>query len=151
MEKLVKILLYAVSFMLLAQGCRIIKPTETFKTDTYKEFYRDTTIFIKGSDVNKGIDSANLALIISKLNKREKVEYRDNNGNVMLSFYLDELGRLQAKCESKDSAYQFQLKEIERKYSEQVFETIVKKQTPVWVWICGGVTLGFLIVVLIKK
>ena len=142
-----KIILVILSALLLG-ACTIIKPTEHTETSDVKTITLiDTTFIYTGSFINNSqqIDSIYELLLQKKadnpnLKSSENiVKYTDPESKVQLSFWIDEYGKLQAKCESKDAQFMAQLQSIEHKIIQN--KTVIKEKKNIWAKVAANAGL----------
>lgn len=118
--------------------------TET-KTTTIKE--RDTTFIYQGASVGTGVNLDSIINVLSMQFKQglngveTKRTFVDPQTKVKLSFWMDEYGRLQADCSSKDSAWSAKLQDVITNYEKQTSQTQIIRERfiPLWFKILGGV------------
>lgn len=149
-------------------SCQVLKPaTEHSKTDETSINYRTQNLNLKGAKVGTSlnidslfasnadrikkykIDSANAVASGKPLPpapQTEKKYITDPQTKAQLSYWMDQYGKLQIGCESKDQALSLLIPEITRLTTEISKKTEIAYKTPVWCWIALSV-LGTLLVI----
>lgn len=167
----VSVLLIATSIMLLS-GCRVIKPEVTnsySKSDTTITNYKPVDFNYKGASVGASFNydslfnswKNNLPVAIAKqtnidsLYKAFKASLKvgeiktvtDPQTKVQLQYFMDEYGKLNITCSSKDQTIQMMVAEITRLTKEVSAKKTVEivYKMPWWGWlVCGVALLSFL-------
>ncbi|WP_443937091.1 hypothetical protein [Pedobacter sp. MW01-1-1] len=162
MKKIVAILLIGMSCM----ACRIIKPTtEVSKIDTTSVAYKQQSVDVKGGKVDASLDvnalidaltsykrdSANAAAAGHPIPVKPKTTgtVTDAQGKAQLTYWVDQFGKLQMSCESKDQTVNVLVGEVTRLSKEVSKKTEIAYQTPVWNWIAMSVLSTLLVVALL--
>lgn len=164
-------LLVLASFLCLS-GCKVIKPgTDTLKTDETNISYKEQDVKVAGASVNTSLNTDSLikaALRIKAKFKfdstqavlagkpippapKQKQTFTDPQSKAQLTYWLDQYGKLQITCESKDQVVKMLVAEVTRLTKEVTKKIEIIEKTPVWNWIAISV-LGtlFLISVLLN-
>ncbi len=142
------LILLALLQIVMFTGCvpKVITNTVTeTKTVTIKE--RDTTFVYEGASVGTGVNLDSIINVLSMQYKQglngveTKRTYTDPQTKVKLSFWMDEYGRLQADCTSKDSAWSAKLQDVITNYEKETKQTQIIRERfiPLWFKILGGV------------
>jgi hypothetical protein len=64
-----------------------------------------------------------------------KIQYvTDPATKAQLSYYIDQYGKLQVGCESKDQTLQMMVAEVNRLRSDKTKTTVIVYQIPKWIW-----------------
>lgn len=173
MKRLKSIVLCGVGFGLItmALSCKVIKPgADSVKTDSSSISYKPVDVNVKGGKVSSVInvdslkaelqayaqrrakyiiDSANAVRDGRPIPKAPEpiIQYRtDPESKAQLSYWIDEYGKLQVSCESKDQTVNILVAEVSRLTKEVTKKTEVIKETPVWNWIAIAVISTLLVV-----
>lgn len=167
MKATIVLILFVLSF----SACRIIKPqTDTVKTDTTFTTYKQTEVSIAGAMVGASanldslkaayerkitryrIDSAAAAAAgkaIPQKPEPDKRTFTDPATKAQLTYWMDEYGKLQITCESKEQVVSLLTAEVTRLSKEVTKITEVAFKTPVWCWVVIGVLSTLLAISLI--
>lgn len=151
-----KNILAFVLFVLAFSACRIIKPgTDTTKIDTTAINYKQQSVDVKGGKVDASLDvnalidaitsykrdSANAAATGQPLPVKPKASgtATDAQGKAQLTYWIDQFGKLQMTCESKDQTVNILVAEVTRLSKEVTKKTEIDYKTPVWAWVAIAV------------
>lgn len=108
----------AILFILMIFGCKkqSVISSDTKATEKVNVKWRDTTITVPGFEISAGINIDSLIRAHVPRTKTEirKVTVIDPETKAQLSYWKDEAGRLQARCEAQEKQIDFKLKDIER-------------------------------------
>lgn len=156
-------LMFAVGLVcVLSLGsCRIIKPeTSHTKTDTTTTNYKKVDVEVKGAKVGTSLNIDSLARVAA--DKRVKwlldsaaaaqagrpippapteapKTFTDPNTKAQLTYWIDQHGKLQLGCESKDQTISMLVAEVTKLTTEVSKKTEVVKEIPGYCWaIMGG-------------
>lgn len=152
-------------------SCKVIKPgVDTEKTESTDISYKQHNIDVKGAKVGSSIDfdslkneaakqqarlaqyQADSANAVAKGDpvppkpKENKSTLTDPQSKAQLTYWLDEYGKLQLSCESKDQTVSFLAAEITKLSKEVTKKTEVDYKTPTWNWILITVLSTLLII-----
>lgn len=143
-------------------GCRSIRPESSriSVSDTVVTSYKKVDVplpdFVVKQSIN--IDSLlkSLAPALSRGGgaKNEPTKpsvIKDDNGKVRLEYWVDEFGKLQINCQSKDQTIQVLVAENMRLRHEVKTDVLQVYRTPVWNYILLLLLGAALVVALIKK
>lgn len=140
------------SLVLFWSGCGLLKQqpsTAVERTETIREFYKDTIIYRESNTVSQVIDSATIAGIAAQLKAgKDTVVYR--NSNTVLKFYKNEAGQLSVDCQTEREAFTLALKEINRELATNQTKVVYAHRTP-WYAYLTIVILGASVFLLILK
>lgn len=170
--------------ILLGIGCKTIAPqnnTSFEAKDTSITNYKKLDVEVKGADVKRPFDFSQFLVPLSgdfyiknpelkglapKLDSilslyakakfgKDTVKIFDPTNKVALKYWVDEFGKLQIQCSSKDQTIQLLVAEVTklRKESEKKQQVILVKEMPGWGWFiigCAGVLaiLGLIVLFL---
>lgn len=169
-----KILTLSFLLLLFVSSCKIIRPgVDTEKSESTDINYKQHNIDVKGAKVGSSIDFDSLKNEVAKQKarlaqyqldsakavadgkplpskpKENKSTFTDPQSKAQLTYWLDEYGKLQLSCESKDQTVSFLAAEVTRLSKEVTKKTEVAYQTPVWNWILISVLSTLLIISII--
>lgn len=121
-------------------GCRSVRPetSSTVVKDTTIVTYKTVEVPIRGAAVVNHVNVDSLVNAIAKKKTEGQplatapVKVEDKDGKVVLEYWIDELGKLQINCQSKDQTIQVLVAEIAKLRKET--KTIVQEveKTPFW-------------------
>lgn len=168
------LLLVSISFA----SCKIVNPgidSSYEKSDTTSTNYKPVNVDVKGATVSNtlNVDSivaaiaykikatqptvnmdSLIATIKANLSYSNKpVSVTDKDGKVELKYWLDEFGKLQITCSSKDQTIQLLVAEITKLSKEKRTEarTEVDYRMPWWGWLILGASAIMFVIGLIKS
>lgn len=148
------LLILIVSFISLS--CKVIKPAiETSKSDETSIGYKPVDVPVKGAKVGTSLnmdslyraavamralyikDSINAALAGKPVpaSTQQKKSITDPETKAQLTYWIDQYGKLQISCESKDQVVTMLVAEVTRLTKEVTKKTEIVKETPKWNWI----------------
>lgn len=174
-----KILTLSLCFA-LTLSCKVIKPgIDSEKTESTDITYKQQNIAVKGAKVGGSLDFDSLRNEVAKQKERlakyqldsakavatgkplppkpkeTKSTVTDPQSKAQLTYWIDQYGKLQLSCESKDQTVSFLVAEVTRLNKEVTKKTEVVYKTPTWNWILITVLATLLIMstilLLIKK
>jgi phage-related holin len=172
-----------IAVMLLGVSCKTIAPqidTSFEAKDTSITHYKPVDVAVKGADVVTPFDFSKFLVpttgdfyiknpefkgLETKLDSiltiyakakfgKDTVKIFDQTNKVALKYWVDEFGKLQIQCSSKDQTIQLLVAEVTklRKETEKKRETVIVKEMPKWGWFiigCAGVLSLFGLIVLL--
>lgn len=139
--------------LFILTGCKTVKPgTDYSKTDTTSIKYVPVDVAVKGAKVGAALnidsllqvavqkrakylkDSIAAALAGKPLPKppKETKVVTDPATKAQLTYWIDQYGRLQIGCESKDQTINLLVAEVTRLSKEVTKKTEIVKETPKW-------------------
>jgi hypothetical protein len=127
-------------------SCKPVKQVHTVET-SYKETFRDTTIYLRGEVVTAPLSSEFLNYIETVFNgdKKDTIRIASRNGNAELQLWKDEItGNIVAACEAKDREIEMLIKQIETLNNSHQETIIEVKEMPLW----GKVLILFAVIYL---
>ncbi len=136
--------------LMVFTGCKTPATVHTFEKSEKTITKHDTQFMYKGASVQNGasLDSIKAYLIWMRSHNpgiAPEVEYKDKDGKVAETFWLDKYGELQAMCESKDSGFYATITNQENFYEHKLEEqkkiTVKEWYIPVGVWILVGIMI----------
>lgn len=140
-----------VVILLCALLVSCIRPAATVHTETTKETYRDTTIYIAPTSVSTTINQDSVMTVLQDMvskGLKPQIIYKsvkDSPTNLVLK--LSPSGKLIADCSTNEQVIKLLLKEVERLKQDVHYVSI--KEIPHWFKTLFFVVLGFLIISLI--
>lgn len=160
-------LLGSVAAFSLVQSCKIVKPKESYmKTEDTDIKLTPVDVPVKGATVTSSLNVDSVAkayaadrakYIIDSVNavnagkpippphRSDPKKFTDPQTKAELTYWMDEFGKLQMKCESKDQVVTMLTAEITRLTKEVTAKTEIVKETPVWNYILMSVLSTLLI------
>jgi hypothetical protein len=166
-----RVLLTSLVFIsVLSLGCKVIKPAvETTKTEETSFKFHPIDVVVSGAAVGTSLnldsmyrsalimrsqfikDSINAALtgkVIAESPAKKHV-ITDPETKAQLTYWVDQYGKLQISCESKDQIVKVLVSEVTRLSKEVSKTTAVVKETPKWNWIIMSALATLLIISII--
>ena len=170
-----KILVVLVSVALLwFSGCKVVRPVTSSEVvlDTTETHYKPVDIQLKGAKVTQIVNVDSLfqawegrfkqylkdsaeAVATGKPLPKAPVSIpqtvTDPQTKAQLTYWIDQFGKLQVSCESKDQTVQVLVAEINRLRKEVKTVVIPEYKTPVWNYIVIVLLAAALILSLFKR
>ncbi|MBD3748940.1 MAG: hypothetical protein IE931_05545 [Sphingobacteriales bacterium] len=165
------IILFA--FSALFSGCKIIKPKEvTTIKDSVAINYRTVDVPVKGAKVSQSINVDSLFSVWLKKYKQYQKDstaavhsgkpiparpelphqkVTDPQSKAELTYWIDQYGKLQASCESKDQVLKAVVAEINKMRQEITKKDVVVTKMPVLGWLLIGSLSALIILLFIKS
>lgn len=153
-------------------GCKTLRPTsERQVTDSTTVTYKKQAVEVLGASVLQTINTDSLfAVWRSKLKQFKqdsalasaaglpipkppvlaKRTVTDTQTKAQLTYWIDQYGKLQVGCESKDQTIQVLVAETNRLRQEIKTTPVIVKETPLHNWIIIGALGGLLVLALVK-
>lgn len=149
-------------------SCKTIKPgTDTIKTDQTNIVYVPVDVPVKGAQVGTSLNLD--SLVKAAINARTKYlkdslaavlagkptltpppsnknTVTDPQTKAQLTYWIDQFGKLQLTCESKDQTVTMLVAEVSRLSKEVTKKIEVIKETPLWNWIAISILATLLII-----
>ena len=122
--------------LVLASGCKVIKPKEiTTIKDSVSINYRNVEVPVKGAIVQAPVNVDSLFKAFLKAVKTgeklpEPQVYTDANNKAQLKLWIDQFGKLQASCESKDQVVLTLVAELTKTRQELKERQAIVYKTP---------------------
>lgn len=144
-------------------SCQVLKPATSYsKTEKVDTAYKKQEVQVKGAKVETSLDvealinaltsykrdSANAANSGTPPPPKPKTSgtVTDAQGKAQLTYWIDQFGKLQLSCESKDQTVNVLVAEVTRLSKEVSKKTEIDYKTPVWNWIAMSILATLLII-----
>ncbi|WEK18181.1 MAG: hypothetical protein P0Y49_15425 [Candidatus Pedobacter colombiensis] len=155
-------------------SCRSVQPvvSSVLKTDSLITTYKQESLLIKGAKVEERLDLDSLILVARSVRAaylkdsvlavregREVVrtmstairEFTDPSTKAALSYWIDEYGRLNIGCESKDQTIQLLIAQVKQLQKEITTAQKIEYKTPWYNYLIILTLLAALLLTIIKK
>jgi hypothetical protein len=144
-----KYIIFVIGMILLscttAKKCAKYYPPMVEREFTTEITYRDTTLI--GGNVQSVINVDSIIQLPGKT-----ITVKDTTGNAELLIWVDEYGKLRAKCSSKDQLIEKYKQTIKHLRNEtKTPPEVIIKETPVWNWLLIGALIVVIIYLVIRK
>lgn len=152
---------WLIAATMLLSGCKILRPArDSSLVDSTTTTYKKVNVDIKGAKVQQGINLDSLIKSLTpSLSKGDGVKnaqtkpvvFTDPQTKAQLTYWVDQYGKLQVSCESKDQTIQMLVAETNRLRSQKEKVTVVDYKTPPFNWVIISVLATLLLVSIIMN